>query len=1024
MKKKNFIVSFIFAFLMCFSLNFSMNSTTAYAEESQTEITINFKPNNGSTIASQTIQKGQTISEFPTAEKFGYIFVGWSNGFEIVSTSTVFNENTTLTAEYLRKINKYTISKPDSYFSIVGETQDSNVDYTLSDTCNSLEDAMTLISEDLTSQSNSTTIIFEDITLTQDLNLSFAKLTLSGIININEYSIIYSVPENSSELNLTDLTINANSSQDLMKITNENSSTITISNVNFNSESNQNTYSLKLEEPKHSLVFENNLSYSTQYLYNFEMTQASIALFKQNFNLTSPSKIAITIPYEIDNQAVLNTYYDTSKFEIYSNQSNFTSTIKNKNGLELIVRTSFNINFDENGSTITTPINSSGINYRTTTQFNFPTEQNYSKQHYILNNFVGKITLDAQTMQAYSIPSSVWYFDKTAFENLKTANMNLASIPTCFYSDLSQAQSENTLLGFNYYKYDKYSADLNFLAVQFMLDLNQTPEFVALWNKQNYTVSFDENGGSLVEDITKTYDETITLPTTTKTGYDFIGWFENLDKANNPTNNTPININKMPDTNPTFFAGWQVHTHKLTIYTYDLASKIETIEDFGTPLNSIDELDKNNLSKSGYTFVDWYTDENFINKLTLTSMPDNDLTIYAKWSINTYTITLYNNYETNEPIFKTTNKIFNSAISNNFFTEKPVREGFTFLCWCEDDKGLFPYDLNPKTQEFDYPTSMPSMNINLYASWSENEYILTLHYPAIPQTTTTYLNFGESLNLNTPSYSGLIFDGWFNNENFTEENTLTTMPNGNLTLYAKLTEKQTISLNLTPQSYTLSQNNGFELNETLENFTIEYFVNEDWTTEKPTLKGVYDVRISRAEDALYKQYVQVFESALTITANDINVEIIYLVLYSIAIFEIVCSIILLFLNKQRKTYLTYSVILPFGIISNSQFINLIISLILAIFGFVLLIIQLVNLRKINLEITKISTENEDYIPPDKSEDSSISKNVEILLEKEGFVSAKNKSDNDKNNDKDDKQKNDEDEYLTFKSKKQDTNFKD
>ena len=93
------------------------------------------------------------------------------------------------------------------------------------------------------------------------------------------------------------------------------------------------------------------------------------------------------------------------------------------------------------------------------------------------------------------------------------------------------------------------------------------------------------------------------------------------------------------------------------------------------------------------------------------------------------------------------------------------------------------------------------------------------------------------------------------------------------------------------------------------------------------------------------------------------------------------------LIKQRKTYLTYAITLPIGLVQTSQFINFIVSLVLAVFGFVLLVLQFVKLKKVNNQISNISTENEGYKPPDISENTSISKNVEILLEKEGFISA-------------------------------------
>ncbi|MFA7075947.1 MAG: endonuclease [Candidatus Izemoplasmatales bacterium] len=44
-------------------------------------------------------------------------------------------------------------------------------------------------------------------------------------------------------------------------------------------------------------------------------------------------------------------------------------------------------------------------------------------------------------------------------------------------------------------------------------------------NHESYTISFNEMGGSTVEDLKVYEGETITLPTSTKDGYSFLGWF-------------------------------------------------------------------------------------------------------------------------------------------------------------------------------------------------------------------------------------------------------------------------------------------------------------------------------------------------------------------------------------------------------------------------------------------------------------------------------------------------------------------
>lgn len=52
------------------------------------------------------------------------------------------------------------------------------------------------------------------------------------------------------------------------------------------------------------------------------------------------------------------------------------------------------------------------------------------------------------------------------------------------------------------------------------------------FSANQYTVKFDANGGSECENITVTYDGKYTdLPTTTRTGYTFDGWYDGSTKV-------------------------------------------------------------------------------------------------------------------------------------------------------------------------------------------------------------------------------------------------------------------------------------------------------------------------------------------------------------------------------------------------------------------------------------------------------------------------------------------------------------
>ena len=819
-------------------------------------------------------------------------------------------------------------------------------------------------------------LIFDDIELTENLALSYDKIELSGSVALGEYSINITPTVNASVINLTNLELTSTSNQNFVNILGSKDSKITISNTKFTATQQDDNYSIFLENPIHSLLFVNTLSYSSEYLYNYELAPVNPdfqkkALFDSSFVLEDATKIALTIPYNVDNQSILTSRVgDASLFEVFPNASNFTCSVKVKNANYLIVSTSFNLEFDSNGGTINEPFTTTTTNFGVLTELMFPTETNYTKTHKSLDGFVAKFTHSGNT----------WYFDKTALSAYLSDNREV-SIEEKFADNFYSSIPNTTLNCFTYYKYDTSATDLNFAAADLILKLGSTPSYVAIWSDTEYQIILNENGGTDISNISGLYDSAVTLPTPTRDGFNFVGWFDTLDKANLADPAEKLTISTMPDTNPTIYAGWSVITHILTIHKNNQTSNIQLTIDFGTLISSISETNSQNISKKGYTFVGWFTDEGLTTPLDENAtMPDDNFDIYASWSINQYTITLYYNHPSVEAteIFKTTTQDYNSDVRNMFSTS-PIFEGYSFNRWCTDANGRYPVSTLPQT--------MPDEDLTFYASWTQPEYVLTIIHTIIGETETKYLHFGDNLPLLQPEYNGLVFGGWYADEGLTEILEIQTMPSRNLTVYAKFVEKDTLNPALDAQSYSESSKDGYKLPSNLEGFLVEYFVDEAWTTTAPTKKGSYDVRISKAEDNFYKSFIKTIENGYTITADPVDLSAWIIIFYCLAGIEILCSIIILLLIKQRKTYLSYAITLPIGLVQTSQFVNFMVSLTLVVFGFVLLILQFVKLKKINNQISNISIENEGYRPPDISENKSISKNVEILLEKEGFVSA-------------------------------------
>ncbi len=979
MKKRNIFVCFIFTLLMCFSLCFSAGMKTAFADGESTQITITFKAVGGTTDAEPiTMQAGEAIGTLPTAQKNDYIFRGWHDGTDMVTESTTFSVDTELSAIYVKKIYEYSIipnsdnlsvSENSEGLTIEAKTAESTFNYTLSENCLSVQDALNLIANDIDTKSSQTTITLNNLEITQNLNISIQNVIFTGSLNLNEYSILYTAPvAGSSSLGLSDLVLNSSSSQNFVEILGANSSNVNLSNVQFNSSSKNNNYAILLEKPVHKLKFENNLSYSSEYLYNFEKTTRH-ADFTLSFSLTSPAKVVITIPYYADEMSILQTYLTSESFEFVANQTNFSCSVQESTSTgrkNIFASTNFNFVFDENNATVSEAFTNTSSKFNLISQLNFPTETNYQKEHFYLDGFVAK----------FNDGSTDWYFDATALTAYLNDNTN-PSFEKHFYSSVPAPDSN--AVGFTYFKYNS-SSEINFLATDFMLGLNKTPTFVTLWKNISYSITFIENDGTEVSDASGIFNSGVTLPSTSKTGYDFVGWFTSPELAEEANPANIVNITMMPDTNPSYYAGWKIRSHTLSIHKNNQNPTVQTLVDFGTQISTLEALDSTLITRTGYSFAGWFTDELFENALDENqTMPDGSFEVFAKWTINEYTITLYLNHRTDSSVYKTATRKYNTDV-RDLFNETPSFVGETFTGWFTDEHGQYPFT--------SFPEMMPAENLTLYAGWLQEQYSLTIHYPALNDyETINNMHYGDDLPLLHPVESGFNFEGWYADEDFTEELSVTTMPNSNFEIFAKFSEKRTITLTLEPQSYTISENEGFVLNSDIEDFEIEYLVNGEWTATHPTLKGSYDIRISRAEDGVYKTFVKTFKDALVITADEINVSIYSLILYCIAVLELICSIIVLFIRKQRKTYLTYAITLPMGIIPTTQFVNLIISLTLAVFGLVLLSSQLVKLKKVNNEIAKISTENKEYTPPDVSEDKSISKKVEILLKQQGFISS-------------------------------------
>ena len=158
----------------------------------------------------------------------------------------------------------------------------------------------------------------------------------------------------------------------------------------------------------------------------------------------------------------------------------------------------------------------------------------------------------------------------------------------------------------------------------------------AKWTADTYTIAYNLNGGENNVDNPTSYNvetETITLSSTTKTGYTFDGWYDNA----NLTGEKITQIAKGSTGNITLYAKW-------TADTYTIAYKLNGGNNVDNPTSYNVETETIILSsptRTGYTFGGWYTDEAFTNvKTQIAKGSTGNITLYAKWTANKSGITI------------------------------------------------------------------------------------------------------------------------------------------------------------------------------------------------------------------------------------------------------------------------------------------------------------------------------------------------------------------------------------------------
>ena len=156
----------------------------------------------------------------------------------------------------------------------------------------------------------------------------------------------------------------------------------------------------------------------------------------------------------------------------------------------------------------------------------------------------------------------------------------------------------------------------------------------AQWGKP-CTVTYDANGGSCGTASEKYTGTALTLPTPTRDGYWFIGWYDAAE-GGNKIGDAGAKYN--PANEITLYAHWQEKIEYTVTYNANGGSCGTASATYqGTALTLPTP------TRTGYKFLGWYTaasDGTKIGEAGATYVPSANITLYAQWSINSYEITV------------------------------------------------------------------------------------------------------------------------------------------------------------------------------------------------------------------------------------------------------------------------------------------------------------------------------------------------------------------------------------------------
>ena len=299
----------------------------------------------------------------------------------------------------------------------------------------------------------------------------------------------------------------------------------------------------------------------------------------------------------------------------------------------------------------------------------------------------------------------------------------------------------------------------------------------AQWSLNTYEIIYNLNGGTNNKNNPATYtieSDTVTLVTPARTAYSFAGWFTDRNFTNEITEIVAGSFG-----NKTVYAKW-------TPVVYDIIYELDGgANDENNPTTYTVETPTIGFaapSKTGYTFNGWYAEKDFSgdNVTELSQGNYGNVTLYAKWTANKYTITYLDTKlitETKNTFVYAKGETYVQSVTydKNYDLINYERTGYAKTGWFNGD------------EKFDGGIWNLTDDVTLYADWQIVTYNITYVLnggDTIGANPTEYDIESQDITLAAPTGKH-TFVGWYKDEALKEKITVITNRSfGDITLYA------------------------------------------------------------------------------------------------------------------------------------------------------------------------------------------------------------------------------------------------